>query len=63
MISNRSTMSSSASWNKVVAEVHGIAKGDLVIAPFVFCEGTCTGHHAAASAGVKSGDVVAVVGD
>jgi threonine dehydrogenase-like Zn-dependent dehydrogenase len=108
------------------AEVRGVAKGDLVIAPFTFCDGTCahclagwpsncahggsfgnhgvdggqgeavrvpfadatlvrvpgsghsdetlrslatlcdvmcTGHHAAVSGGVKSGDVVAVIGD
>lgn len=108
------------------AEVHGVAKGDLVVAPFTFCDGTCphcqagwpsncahggsfgnhgidggqgeavrvpyadatlvrvpgsghsdetlrslaslsdvmcTGHHAAVSAGVKPGDVVAVIGD
>ena len=107
-------------------EVRTVAKGDLVIAPFIFCDGTCahcqagvtsqcihgggfgnhgidggqgeavrvplagstlvrvagsghsdemmrsllslsdvmcTGHHAAVSAGVKPGDVVAVVGD
>ncbi len=107
-------------------EVRGIAEGDFVIAPFIYCDGTCahcragvtsqcvhgaafgnhgidggqgeavrvplagstlvrvpgtgrsdetmrsllalsdvmcTGHHAAVSAGVKSGDVVAVVGD
>ena len=111
---------------RVGPEVRGIAKGDFVIAPFVFCDGTCpncragvtsqcvvgggfgnhgidggqgeavrvplagstlvrvpgsghsdetmrsllalsdvmcTGHHAAVSAGVKSGDVVGVVGD
>ena len=108
------------------AEVSGLARGDLVIAPFVYCDGTCahclagvssqcvaggsfgnhgidggqgeavrvplaggtlvkvpgsghsdammrsllalsdvmcTGHHAAVSAGVKPGNVVAVVGD
>lgn len=108
------------------AEVRGVARGDLVIAPFTFCDGTCphcragwpsncahggsfgnhgvdggqgeavrvpfadatlvgvpgsghsdetlrslaslsdvmcTGHHAAVSAGVKPGDVVAVIGD
>ena len=107
-------------------EVRGVAKGDFVIAPFIYCDGTCahcragvtsqcvagaafgnhgidggqgeavrvplagstlvrvpgnghsdettrsllalsdvmcTGHHAAVSAGVKPGDVVAVVGD
>jgi len=107
-------------------DVRGIAKGDFVIAPFIFCDGTCancqagvtsqcvhggafgnhgidggqgeavrvplasstlvrvpgaghsdevmrslltlsdvmcTGHHAAVSAGVKAGSVVAVVGD
>src|SRR5438046_4993446 len=107
-------------------EVRGIAKGDLVIAPFIYCDGTCahcragvssqcvhggafgnhgidggqgeavrvplagstlvpvpgsghsdetmrsllalsdvmcTGHHAAVSAGVRAGSVVAVVGD
>jgi threonine dehydrogenase-like Zn-dependent dehydrogenase len=111
---------------EVGTEVRGVAKGDFVIAPFVFCDGTCphcragvtsqcvagggfgnhgidggqgeavrvplasstlvrvpgsghsdemmrsllalsdvmcTGHHAAVSAGVKPGDVVAVVGD
>jgi len=111
---------------EVGREVRGIAKGDFVIAPFIYCDGTCphcragvtsqwvagaafgnhgidggqgeavrvplagstlvrvagsgysdammcsllslsdvmcTGHHAAVSAGVKSGDVVAVVGD
>lgn len=111
---------------QVGPEVRGIAEGDFVIAPFVFCDGTCphcragvtsqcvagggfgnhgidggqgeavrvplagstlvrvpgsghsdetmrsllalsdvmcTGHHAAVSAGVKSGDIVAVVGD
>jgi threonine dehydrogenase-like Zn-dependent dehydrogenase len=111
---------------QVGPEVRGIAKGDFVIAPFVYCDGTCahcragvtsqcvhgggfgnhgidggqgeavrvplagstlvrvpgsghsvetmrsllalsdvmcTGHHAALSAGVKAGDVVAVVGD
>jgi threonine dehydrogenase-like Zn-dependent dehydrogenase len=111
---------------EVGSEVQGIAKGDFVIAPFIYCDGTCancragvtsqcvagaafgnhgidggqgeavrvplagstlvrvpgtghtdetmrsllalsdvmcTGHHAAVSAGVKSGDVVAVVGD
>jgi threonine dehydrogenase-like Zn-dependent dehydrogenase len=111
---------------EIGSEVRGIAKGDFVIAPFVFCDGTCphcragvtsqcvagggfgnhgidggqgeavrvplagstlvrvpdsghsdatmrsllalsdvmcTGHHAAVSAGVKSGDTVAVVGD
>jgi threonine dehydrogenase-like Zn-dependent dehydrogenase len=111
---------------QVGAEVHSIASGDLVIAPFTDCDGTCvhcragwtsncvaggsfgnhgidggqgeavrvpfadatlvkvpgsghsdetmrslltlsdvmcTGHHAAVSAGVKKGDVVAVVGD
>jgi threonine dehydrogenase-like Zn-dependent dehydrogenase len=110
----------------VGAEVHGIAKGDLVIAPFAYSDGTCphcragvttscvaggfwamngidgrqgeavcvpfadstlvrvpgsghsdemmaslltlsdvmaTGHHAAVSAGVTPGSVVAVVGD
>ncbi len=110
----------------VGADVQDIRKGDLVIAPFTFCDGTCanclagwpsnclnggsfgnhgvdggqgeavrvpfadatlvpvpgtghsddtlaslvalsdvmcTGHHAAVSAGVKSGDTVAVVGD
>jgi threonine dehydrogenase-like Zn-dependent dehydrogenase len=110
---------------QVGPEVRGIAKGDFVIAPFVYCDGTCahcragvtsqcvhgggfgnhgidggqgeavrvplagstlvrvpgsghsvetmrsllalsdvmcTGHHAALSAGVKAGDVVAVVG-
>lgn len=108
------------------ADVRSVAKGDLVIAPFTYCDGTCahcragwpsncahggsfgnhgvdggqgeavrvpfadatlvsvpgsghsdetlrslatlcdvmcTGHHAAVSAGVKPGDVVAVVGD
>ncbi len=108
------------------AEVRGVGKGDLVVAPFTFCDGSCphcragwpsncahggsfgnhgvdggqgeavrvpfadatlvrvpgsghsdetlrslaslsdvmcTGHHAAVSAGVKSGDVVAVIGD
>ena len=108
------------------SEVHGIAVGDLVIAPFIYADGTCphchngstvscasggtfgngttdggqgeavrvpfagatlvpvpgsghddatlrsllslsdvmsTGHHAAISAGVKEGDIVAVVGD
>lgn len=108
------------------SDVRGIAKGDLVVAPFTFCDGTCphcqagwpsncahggsfgnhgvdggqgeavrvpfadatlvrvpgsghsdetlrslaslsdvmcTGHHAAVSAGVKPGDVVAVIGD
>src|SRR5437762_9250170 len=111
---------------QVGAEVHDIASGDLVVAPFTYCDGTCvhcragwtsncvaggsfgnhgidggqgeavrvpfadatlvkvpgsghsdetmrslltlsdvmcTGHHAAVSAGVKKGDVVAVVGD
>jgi threonine dehydrogenase-like Zn-dependent dehydrogenase len=111
---------------EVGSEVHSVAKGDLVIAPFVYCDGTCahclagvtsqcmhgggfgnhgidggqgeavrvplagttlvvvpgsghsdetmrsllalsdvmcTGHHAAVSAGVEEGDVVAVVGD
>ncbi len=110
---------------EVGREVGGIAKGDFVIAPFIYCDGTCahcragvtsqcvagaafgnhgidggqgeavrvplgstlvrvpgdghsdetmrsllalsdvmcTGHHAAVSAGVNSGDVVAVVGD
>ncbi len=111
---------------EVGSEVHAIKKGDLVIAPFTYCDGTCatcragwpsnclhggsfgnhgidggqgeavrspladptlvkvpgsgyadeimrslltlsdvmcTGHHAAVSAGVKQGDVVAVVGD
>jgi threonine dehydrogenase-like Zn-dependent dehydrogenase len=111
---------------EIGAGVSGVAKGDLVIAPFTYCDGTCphcragwpsncaaggsfgnhgvdggqgeavcvpfadatlvrvpgsghsdetlrslvtlsdvmcTGHHAAVSAGVKSGDVVAVVGD
>jgi threonine dehydrogenase-like Zn-dependent dehydrogenase len=108
------------------AEVRGVAKGDFVIAPFIYCDGTCahcragvtsqcmngaafgnhgidggqgeavrvplagstlvpvpgsghsdetmrsllalsdvmcTGHHAAVSAGVREGSVVAVVGD
>jgi len=108
------------------SEVRGVSRGDLVIAPFTFCDGTCphclagwpsncaqggsfgnhgvdggqgeavrvpfadatlvrvpgsghagetlrslaslsdvmcTGHHAAVSAGVKPGDVVAVIGD
>jgi threonine dehydrogenase-like Zn-dependent dehydrogenase len=108
------------------AEVHGVAEGDLVVAPFNYCDGTCvhcragwtsscinggafgngqtdggqgeavrvpfangslvripgaghsddmlrslltlsdvmcTGHHAAVSAGVRPGSVVAVVGD
>jgi threonine dehydrogenase-like Zn-dependent dehydrogenase len=112
--------------DEVGPEVRGIAKGDFVIAPFVYCDGTCanclagvtsqcvqgggfgnhgidggqgeavrvplagstlvrvpgsghsdetmrsllalsdvmcTGHHAAVSAGVKPGSVVAVVGD
>ena len=112
--------------DEVGPEVRGIAKGDFVIAPFVYCDGTCanclagvtsqcvqgggfgnhgidggqgeavrvplagstlvrvpgsghsdetmrsllalsdvmcTGHHAAVSAGVKRGSVVAVVGD
>src|SRR3989454_4993701 len=112
--------------DQVGPEVRGIAEGDFVIAPFIYCDGTCahcragitsqcaagaafgnqgidggqgeavrvplagtslvqvpgtghsdetmrsllalsdvmcTGHHAAVSAGVKSGDVVAVVGD
>jgi threonine dehydrogenase-like Zn-dependent dehydrogenase len=111
---------------EVGSDVHTIRKGDLVIAPFTYCDGTCancragwpsnclhggsfgnhgidggqgeavrapladptlvtvpgsgyaedmlrslltlsdvmcTGHHAAVSAGVKKGDVVAVVGD
>jgi threonine dehydrogenase-like Zn-dependent dehydrogenase len=111
---------------EVGSDVHTITKGDFVIAPFTYCEGTCancragwpsnclhggsfgnhgidggqgeavrspfadptlvkvpgsgyaddmlrslltlsdvmcTGHHAAMSAGVKQGDVVAVVGD
>ncbi len=111
---------------QVGPEVRGIAKGDFVIAPFIYCDGTCahcragvtsqcvagaafgnhgidggqgeavrvplagstlvpvpgsghsdetmrslltlsdvmcTGHHAAVSAGVRSGSVVAVVGD
>src|SRR3989441_8374433 len=111
---------------EVGPEVQGIAKGDFVIAPFIYCDGTCahcragvssqcvhgggfgnhgidggqgeavrvplagstlvpvpgsghsdetmlsllalsdvmcTGHHAAVSAGVGKGDVVAVVGD
>ena len=111
---------------EVGSNVHNIKKGDFVIAPFTFCDGTCancragwpsnclhggsfgnngidggqgeavrspfadttlvkvpgsgysdeimrslltlsdvmcTGHHAAMSAGVKKGDVVAVVGD
>ena len=111
---------------QVGPDVRGIAEGDFVIAPFIYCDGTCahcragvtsqcvagggfgnhgidggqgeavrvplagstlvrvpgsghsdetmrsllalsdvmcTGHHAAVSAGVKSGDVVAVVGD
>jgi threonine dehydrogenase-like Zn-dependent dehydrogenase len=111
---------------EVGSDVHTLTKGDLVIAPFTFCDGTCatcragwpsnclhggsfgnhgidggqgeavrspladptlvkvpgsgfademlrslltlsdvmcTGHHAAISAGVKKGDVVAVVGD
>ncbi len=111
---------------EVGSDVHAITKGDLVIAPFTYCDGTCancragwpsnclhggsfgnhgidggqgeavrspfadptlvkvpgsgyaeemlrsllalsdvmcTGHHAAVSAGVKKGDVVAVVGD
>ena len=111
---------------EVGPEVRGIAQGELVIAPFIYCDGTCahcqagvtsqcvqgaafgnhgidggqgeavrvplaestlvrvpgsghseemlrslltlsdvmcTGHHAAVSAGVKEGDVVAVVGD
>ena len=111
---------------QVGADVHEVAKGDLVIAPFNYCDGTCvhcragwtsscvaggvfgakgvdggqgeavrvpfadgslvrvagsghsdetmrsllaltdvmcTGHHAAVSAGVKPGNVVAVVGD
>jgi threonine dehydrogenase-like Zn-dependent dehydrogenase len=111
---------------EVGPEVRGIAKRDFVIAPFVYCDGTCanclagvtsqcvhgggfgnhgidggqgeavrvplagstlvrvpgsghsaetmrsllalsdvmcTGHHAAVSAGVKAGDIVAVVGD
>src|SRR6266699_5499279 len=111
---------------EVGSDVHVINKGDLVIAPFTYCDGTCatcragwpsnclhggsfgnhgidggqgeavrapfadptlvkvpgsgyaeemlrslltlsdvmcTGHHAAVSAGVKKGDVVAVVGD
>src|SRR5207245_82710 len=111
---------------QVGPEVRGIAEGDFVIAPFIYCDGTCancragvpsqcinrggfgnhgidggqgeavrvplagstlvqvpgsghsdetmrsllalsdvmcTGHHAAVSAGVKPGDVVAVVGD
>lgn len=108
------------------SDVRGVSQGDLVIAPFTFCDGTCphclagwpsncahggsfgnhgvdggqgeavrvpfadatlvrvpgsghadetlrslaslsdvmcTGHHAAVSAGVKAGDVVAVIGD
>jgi len=112
--------------DQVGAEVHTVKVGDLVIAPFTFCDGTCanclagwpsnclqggsfgnhgvdggqgeavrapfadatlvsvpgsghgpemlasllalsdvmcTGHHAAASAGVRQGDTVAVVGD
>ena len=112
--------------DEVGTEVRNIAKGDLVIAPFVYCDGTCahcragvtsqcvagggfgnhgidggqgeavrvplagstlvrvpgsghsdetmrslltlsdvmcTGHHAAVSAGVRSGSVVAIVGD
>jgi len=111
---------------EVGPEVRGVAKGDFVIAPFIYCDGTCphclagvtsqcvnggafgnhgmdggqgeavrvplagstlvrvpgsghsdetmrsllalsdvmsTGHHAAVSAGVKKGSVVAVVGD
>jgi threonine dehydrogenase-like Zn-dependent dehydrogenase len=111
---------------EVGSDIHTITKGDLVIAPFTYCDGTCancragwpsnclhggsfgnhgidggqgeavrapfadptlvkvpgsgyaddmsrslltlsdvmcTGHHAAVSAGVKQGDVVAVVGD
>jgi threonine dehydrogenase-like Zn-dependent dehydrogenase len=111
---------------EVGGEVRGVAKGDLVVAPFTFCDGTCphcsagwpsncarggsfgnhgvdggqgeavrvpfadatlvrvpgsghsdetlrslatlsdvmcTGHHAAVSAAVKLGDVVAVIGD
>jgi threonine dehydrogenase-like Zn-dependent dehydrogenase len=111
---------------EVGTEVRGVVKGDLVIAPFTYCDGTCancragvnsqcvngggfgnhgidggqgeavrvplagstlvpvpgsghsdetlrslvalsdvmcTGHHAAVSAGVKEGDIVAVVGD
>ncbi|MFI5287899.1 MAG: zinc-dependent alcohol dehydrogenase family protein [Candidatus Dormibacteria bacterium] len=111
---------------QVGSEVRGVAKGDLVIAPFVYCDGTCanclagvtskcfaggsfgnhgidggqgeavrvplagsslvpvpgsghsdetmrsllalsdvmcTGHHAAVSAGVRSGSVAAVIGD
>src|SRR2546425_6567567 len=111
---------------QVGAEVRGIASGDLVVAPFTYCDGTCvhchagwtsncvaggsfgnngmdggqgqavrvpfadgtlvrvpgsghsddtlaslltlsdvmcTGHHAAVSAGVKPGSIVAVVGD
>jgi len=111
---------------EVGSDVHTLTKGDLVIAPFTYCDGTCancragwpsnclhggsfgnhgidggqgeavrapladptlvtvpgsgyaedmlrslltlsdvmcTGHHAAVSAGVKKGDVVAVVGD
>ncbi len=111
---------------EVGSDVHAIQRGDLVIAPFTYCDGTCancragwpsnclhggsfgnhgidggqgeavrspfadstlvkvpgsgyaeeimrslltlsdvmcTGHHAAMSAGVKQGDVVAVVGD
>ncbi len=90
---------------EVGADVRSVAAGDLVVAPFTFCDGTCAnciagwpsnclhggsfgnhgvdggqgeavrapfadatlvkvpGHHAAVSAGVKRGDVVAVVGD
>src|SRR6266480_3068217 len=72
---------------QVGAEVRSIAKGDFIVAPFKFSDGTlvripgtghsdetmrslltlsdvmATGHHAAVSAGVKRGSVVAIVGD
>ncbi len=54
------------------ADVTTLSKGDLVISPFAFSDGTCPNcqngittacHHAAVCARVKPGHTVAVVGD
>ena len=63
----------------VGAEVTGFKRGDLVVAPFVWSDGTCddallaslltlsdvfpTGHHCAVTAGVSPKTTVTVIGD
>src|SRR6478672_10490029 len=43
---------------QVAAEVHGIARGDFVVAPFTYCDGTCINCRAGWTANCVAGGLV-----